>query len=136
MAEGHGGGTTEKFLAEFHGVRHKKQDGILFLTSVRFAWDSGNGLQVNHPYSQVKGEPATTNSPRLYSLSFSHCTAQRVSSETSSKVQLQLILVSDTQLNFHFTGDREKAQTQRNRCKDQLQRLLQQVWRGGGGARL
>ena len=50
MAEG-----TEKFLAEFHGVRHKKQDGVLFLTSVRFAWDSGNGLQVNHPYSQVKG---------------------------------------------------------------------------------
>ena len=47
----------EKFLAEFHGVRHKKQDGVLFLTSVRFAWDSGNDLQVNHPYSQVKGEP-------------------------------------------------------------------------------
>ena len=49
----------EKFLAEFHGVRHKKQDGVLFLTSVRFAWDSGNDLQVNHPYSQVKGEPLT-----------------------------------------------------------------------------
>ena len=47
----------ETFLAEFHGVRHKKQEGVLFLTSVRFAWDSGNDLQVNHPYSQVKGEP-------------------------------------------------------------------------------
>lgn len=46
----------EKFLAEFHGVRHKKQDGILFLTSVRFAWDSGNGLQVNHPYNLIKGD--------------------------------------------------------------------------------
>lgn len=51
-----GGGTAEKFLAEYHGVRHKKQDGVLFLTSVRFAWDSGSGFQVNHPYSQVKGE--------------------------------------------------------------------------------
>lgn len=53
-------GTAEKFLAEFHGVRHKKQDGVLFLTSVRFAWDSGNGFQVNHPYSQVKGDPSWT----------------------------------------------------------------------------
>lgn len=46
----------EKFVAEFHSVRHKKQDGVLFLTSVRFAWDSGNGMQVNHPYNQVKGD--------------------------------------------------------------------------------
>lgn len=51
---------TEKFLAEFHGVRHKKQEGVLFLTSVRFAWDSGNGLQVNHPYNQVKGDSWNT----------------------------------------------------------------------------
>lgn len=50
---------AEKFLAEFHGVRHKKQEGVLFLTSLRLAWDSGNGVQVNHPYTQVKGEPIT-----------------------------------------------------------------------------
>lgn len=50
-----------------------------------------------------------------------------MSAETSSKVQLQLILVSDTQLNFHFTGDREKAFAQRNQCKELLQRMLQQV---------
>ena len=46
---------SEKFLAEFHGVRHKKQEGVLFLTSVRFAWASGNIFQVNHPYNQIKG---------------------------------------------------------------------------------
>lgn len=50
-----------------------------------------------------------------------------MSAETSSKVQLQLILVSETQLNFHFTGDRENALTQRNKCKTILQRMLQQV---------
>ena len=53
--------------------------------------------------------------------------AQRVSAEGSSKVQLQLILVSETQLNFHFTGVRDKALTQRNQCKELLQRMLQQV---------
>ena len=51
-----------------------------------------------------------------------------MSAESSSKVQLQLILVSDTQLNFHFTGEREKALAQRNKCKELLQQLLQQVY--------
>ena len=52
MAEG-----EEKLLAEFHGVKHKKQDGILLLTSVRVAWsaeDQGE-FKVNHPYPQIKG---------------------------------------------------------------------------------
>lgn len=52
MAEG-----EEKLLAEFPGVRHKKQDGVLLLTSARVAWSSGGGerLQLNFPYPQIKG---------------------------------------------------------------------------------
>ena len=125
MAEG-----EEKFIAEFHGVRHKKQEGVLLLTSVRVAWSSGNVFQINYPYHQIRG---TSNCPSLPPSPPDHpaCTpnppAQRISAESSSKVQLQLILHSDTQLNFHFTGEREKAVAQRNRCKGLLQQLLQQV---------
>ena len=45
----------EKFVAEFPGVRHKKQGGVLVLTSVRAAWSSGNVFQVNYPYNQIRG---------------------------------------------------------------------------------
>ena len=50
MAEG-----EEEVLAEFPGVRHKKQDGILLFTSARVAWSSGELFSVNHPYHQIKG---------------------------------------------------------------------------------
>lgn len=50
MAEG-----EEKFIAEFHGVRHKKQEGVLLLTSARVAWSSGNVFQINYPYHQIRG---------------------------------------------------------------------------------
>ena len=49
MAEG------EKLIAEFPSVRHKKQDGVLLLTSARVAWSAGDHFQVNHPYHQIKG---------------------------------------------------------------------------------
>lgn len=49
MAEG------EKLVAEFPSVRHKKQDGVLLLTSARVAWSAGELLQVNYPYHQIKG---------------------------------------------------------------------------------
>ena len=49
MAEG------EKLVAEFPSVRHKKQDGVLLLTSARVAWSAGEFFQVNYPYHQIKG---------------------------------------------------------------------------------
>ena len=49
MAEG------EKLVAEFPSVRHKKQDGVLLLTSARVAWSAGELFQVNYPYHQIKG---------------------------------------------------------------------------------
>ena len=87
----------EKPLAEFPGVRHKKQDGVLLITSARVAWSQGDVLhsfQLNYPYQQIK--------------------AQRISPETSSKIQLQLVLrASGSQVNFHFTGP--DALTERNK---------------------
>ena len=50
MAEG------EKLVAEFTSVRHKKQDGVLLLTSARVAWSAGELFQVNYPYHQIKGQ--------------------------------------------------------------------------------
>ena len=46
----------EEVLAEIYGVRHKKQDGVLLLTSARIAWSSGDVFQLNYPYQQVKCE--------------------------------------------------------------------------------
>ncbi len=88
----------EKPLAEFQGVRHKKQNGVLLITSLRVAWCQGDifqAAQVSYPYNQIK--------------------SQRISPEKSSKVQLQLILRSNgSQVNFHFIGssameDRDKV---------------------------
>ena len=88
----------EQPLAEFQGIRHKKQDGVLLITSLRVAWSPGEifqSAQVSYKYNQIK--------------------SQRISPEKSSKVQLQLILRSSgSQINFHFTGpaalaDRDKV---------------------------
>lgn len=89
---------AEQPLAEFQGVRHKKQDGVLLITSLRVAWCQGDifqAAQFSFQYNQIK--------------------SQRISPEKSTKVQLQLILRSNgSQINFHFTGlsalaDRDKV---------------------------
>lgn len=52
----------EKLIAEFHDVRHKKQLGVLLLTSLRAAWAPGEivqTFQVNYPYKQIKGKAKT-----------------------------------------------------------------------------
>ena len=48
--------------------------------------------------------------------------AQRISAETSSKVQLQLVLHSGAHVNFHFTGP--GAMKERQRVKEHLARAL------------
>lgn len=49
----------EELTAEFHGVKHKKQVGVLLLTSLRVAWAPGDivqTFQANYPYQQIKGD--------------------------------------------------------------------------------
>ena len=53
--------TEEKLVAEFVGVKHKKQLGVLLLTSLRVAWAPGEivqTFQVDYPYQQIKGQHA------------------------------------------------------------------------------
>lgn len=50
---------AEELVAEFHGVKHKKEVGVLLLTSLRVAWAAGDivqTFQANYPYQQIKGE--------------------------------------------------------------------------------
>lgn len=116
----------EKLVAEFPSVRHKKQDGVLLLTSARVAWSAGDHFQVNHPYQQIKGGqlvPPSMCTRAAMKIQVSP-PAQRISAEGSSKVQLQLVLHSGSSLNFHFTGC--EALAQRNHAKEVLQQLLPQ----------
>lgn len=116
----------EKLVAEFPSVRHKKQDGVLLLTSARVAWSAGDHFQVNHPYQQIKGGqlvPPNMCTRAAMKIQVSP-PAQRISAEGSSKVQLQLVLHSGSSLNFHFTGG--EALAQRNHAKEVLQQLLPQ----------
>ena len=57
----------EQFVAEFHGVRHKKQEGVLLLTSARVAWSSGSVFQINYPYNQIRGSRKAVSSSYLIS---------------------------------------------------------------------
>lgn len=63
----------EKVVAEFDGVRHKKQLGVLLLTSLRVAWAPGEivqAFQVDYPYQQIKGQHGQHGS---VALSAYHC---------------------------------------------------------------
>lgn len=110
MAEPEG---EEKLIAEFREIRHKKQLGVLLLTTSRVAWAPGDMVQTfqaDYPYQQIKG----TSSLILQYLfhNFFPCVAQRISAETSSKIQLQLVLHAGTHANFHFTASNAQEQRQ------------------------
>ena len=48
----------EKVVLEIAGVKHKKQQGTLLLTSLRVAWAPGEIVQTfeaDYPYQQIKG---------------------------------------------------------------------------------
>lgn len=55
MAEPEG---EEKLIAEFREIRHKKQLGVLLVTTSRVAWAPGDMVQTfqaDYPYQQIKG---------------------------------------------------------------------------------
>lgn len=79
-----------------------------WLKKKRVAWAPGEictTFQADHPYQKIK--------------------AQRISAETSSKVQLQLVLHCGGHVNFHFTAS--NALKQRQQVKEQLARALSKV---------
>lgn len=97
----------EKLVLQFQNVKHKKQNGVLLFTSLRVAWAPGEivqTFQADFPYQQIKGITLMRcTCGGVWSDSIVS-TAQRISSEASSKVQLQLILHTGVHVKFHFSG--------------------------------
>ena len=94
----------ERILLEIPYTKRKKQDGTLYLSDSRVFWvdESTQEHKVNLHYSQIK--------------------AQRISPDSASKVQLQIILHDGSSTTFHFTGDDPMGD--RTKGKEILQKLL------------
>ncbi|XP_030845510.1 general transcription factor IIH subunit 1 [Strongylocentrotus purpuratus] len=100
--------SSEEVLLVVAQVRSRKSNGSLYLMGKRLAWQEDNKevFTVSHYYADVK--------------------QQRISQDTSSKVQLQILLHNGSSTKFHFANrDGSAAQKQdRNDVKELLQQLL------------
>lgn len=87
-------------------VKYKKTDGTLMLLEEEVCWVGVGGKRFTCLYSDIK--------------------VQRISPETSSKVQLQILLKDDSSHNFHFSNDKGRAMQmqERNVVKDLLAELI------------
>lgn len=89
-------------------VKYKKIDGSLMLLENEVSWVpcGGSGKRFRCLYSDIK--------------------VQRISPETSSKVQLQIVLQDDASNNFHFSNPKGRAtqMQERNVIKDLLAELI------------
>ncbi|XP_065647449.1 general transcription factor IIH subunit 1 isoform X1 [Hydra vulgaris] len=89
-------------------VRYKKIDGTLSLLSNKITWSATNGVGKNFQclYSEIK--------------------MQRISPESSSKVQLQIVLHTESSYNFQFVNPKGRAAQLKNRneIKDLLAELI------------
>lgn len=92
---------------EMPNVKHKKDDGRLYLMSERVAWIQGNRdvVTVSHKYSDIK--------------------SQKISPEGKPKIQLQIVLHDNTTYTFHFVNPMGHAAQYRDR--DQVKELLLQL---------
>jgi len=102
-------GEGEKVLLRFpNSVKYKKAEGTLSLKTSHFIW---NAL--------AEGGPC-------FSCTYSDIKVQRISPETSSKVQLQIVLHNDTSSNFHFANPKGRAAQvkERDEVKDMLAQLI------------
>lgn len=86
-------------------VRHKKRDGTMYLMGERVAWgmEGRDHFDVSILYADIK--------------------CQKVSPETKSKVQLQLILLNGDSYVFHFISP-SKCKTDRESVKVLLSKML------------
>ncbi|XP_063960530.1 general transcription factor IIH subunit 1-like [Lytechinus pictus] len=100
--------SSEEVLLVVNQVRSRKSNGSLYLMGKRLAWQEDNKevFTISHYYADVK--------------------QQRISQDTSSKVQLQILLHNGSSTKFHF-ANREGPAVQkqdRNDVKELLQQLL------------
>ena len=108
--------STEQVVLELPSVRYNKRNGMLLLTSRRIAWaeELSPEYKITHQFCEIK-------SIKIYSIRFLFIThyipdfqhhsnisvliAQKISSEQSNKVQLQLVLHNGTSIKFQFLGE-------------------------------
>ncbi|XP_041416991.1 general transcription factor IIH subunit 1 isoform X3 [Xenopus laevis] len=97
--------SSEEVLLIVKKVRHKKQDGALYLMAERIAWapEGKDRFIISHLYADIK--------------------CQKISPDGKAKVQLQLMLHSGETTNFHFSND-ATAMKERDAVKELLQQLL------------
>ncbi|KAM4018498.1 general transcription factor IIH subunit 1 [Anomaloglossus baeobatrachus] len=97
--------SSEEVLLIVKKVRQKKQDGALYLMAERVAWapEGKDRFTVSHMYGDIK--------------------CQKISPDGKAKVQLQLVLHTGDNTNFHFSND-STAIKDRDAVKELLQQLL------------
>ncbi|OQR68799.1 general transcription factor IIH subunit 1-like [Tropilaelaps mercedesae] len=98
----------EDVLLVMNNVRHKKNDGALYIMASRVAWmpDGKEVLAISHNYADIK--------------------LQKISSDGKAKVQLQVVLNNNESTTFRFVNpEGQQAQiSDRNQVKDLLMQLL------------
>ncbi len=101
---------VEDILLQVRNVKHKKNEGTLYLMRERLAWmasHKNDTFAVNHKYVDIK--------------------SQKISPEGKPKIQLQIVLHDGNQTTFHFNdpvSGREGQIRQRDDVKELLQQLL------------
>ena len=101
--------SSENILLQIEHVKHKKNDGILYVMGERIAWMAGHKsdkFAINHKYADVK--------------------TQKISPEGKAKIQLQIVLHDGASTTFHFVHPEGQAVQLRDResVKELLQQLL------------
>ena len=98
--------SKEQVVLELPTVRYNKRNGMLLLTSQRIAWaeELSPEYKISHRFCEIKS---------IIAYNFGACkefkalnfVAQKISSEQSNKVQLQLVLYNDSSIKFQFLGE-------------------------------
>ncbi|XP_053203472.1 general transcription factor IIH subunit 1-like [Panonychus citri] len=100
--------SSEDILLLVNGVRHKKNDGTLYLMEARIAWmpNGKDSFTISHKYADIK--------------------MQKISPEGKAKIQLQLVLHSGDTTTYHFVSPEgvDKQLSDRDMVKQLLQQLL------------
>ena len=101
--------SAEDILLQVQHVKHKKNEGILYVMGERIAWMAGHKsdkFAINHKYADVK--------------------TQKISPDGKSKIQLQVVLHDGNSTTFHFVHPEGQAVQLRDResVKELLQQLL------------
>ena len=100
--------SSEQILLQVSHVKHKKNDGTIYLMGERLGWmiQSNDSFSIIHKYADIK--------------------TQKISPEGKSKIQLQIVLHDGNSTTFHFVHPEGQPRQIRDReaVKDVLIQLL------------